>query len=673
MAGDSDMEMKIEQSGNLNIDNYRRLVQNYINLHIYNSALFWADKVVALSEGNPKDIYWLAQCMYLLKQYHRAAHLLKTRNLDKTYILCNVLTVRCLLEANEVNEALKVVNSIDMDVFLQNTNTSTPCNSTIETALLDDTPKHLLQSSVLLIKGKVLEAMDNRGLASDCYKQALICDVHCYEAFEALIQHNMLTAYEEEALLDSLPLNQQCTTEEAEVLILLYKSKLKKYHGPSKDIKLKQSNNDVTLHNLPSVQSNPNFTTPKDIMAYNTPTSVSTPNINETEAGGKRKDIKKITFTDQQIDISNSPYLTRLQDSLDILVAKAERFYYDCDYIHCCALTDKVLKQDPYHNDCLAIHISCQVELKRSNQLFQLAHKLVDLYPNLAISWFAVGCYYYIINKSDMARRYLAKSASLDRLFGPAWLAYGHSFAMENEHDQAMAAYFKSSQLMKGCHLPLMYIGLECGLTNNVKLAEKFFKQAVKIAPNDPFVLHEMGVIAFQNTDFLAAEKYFKEALAIVRNRKDPLLPQRWTSLLNNLGHTSRKLKKYDDALSYHQEALLLSPQSAGIYSAIAYVHALNGELEEAVDYFHRALGLKRDDMFSTTMLNYVIEQLSEDQEPYPGCPDDIPDFVLSSKPEDDTSQDLQEEESVYPSNSNSNLMDMTMSIEMDMSENVKE
>jgi len=36
------------------------------------------------------------------------------------------------------------------------------------------------------------------------------------------------------------------------------------------------------------------------------------------------------------------------------------------------------------------------------------------------------------------------------RVFGPAWLAYGHSFALENEHDQAMAAYFKASQLMKG-------------------------------------------------------------------------------------------------------------------------------------------------------------------------------------------------------------------------------
>lgn len=33
------------------------------------------------------------------------------------------------------------------------------------------------------------------------------------------------------------------------------------------------------------------------------------------------------------------------------------------------------------------------------SELFTLAHKLVDLYPSMAISWFAVGCYYYVISK----------------------------------------------------------------------------------------------------------------------------------------------------------------------------------------------------------------------------------------------------------------------------------
>lgn len=64
---------------------------------------------------------------------------------------------------------------------------------------------------------------------------------------------------------------------------------------------------------------------------------------------------------------------------------------------------------------------------------------------------------------------------------------------------------------------------------------------------------------------------------------------------------------------------MLLTPQSAGIYSAIAFIYALMGNSEEAIDWFHKALGLKRDDTFSTTMLNYVIERHWEDKPPFPG------------------------------------------------------
>lgn len=44
----------------------------------------------------------------------------------------------------------------------------------------------------------------------------------------------------------------------------------------------------------------------------------------------------------------------------------------------------------------------------------------------------------------------VSKATTLERTYGPAWIAYGHSFAVESEHDQAMAAYFTAAQLMKG-------------------------------------------------------------------------------------------------------------------------------------------------------------------------------------------------------------------------------
>ena len=78
-----------------------------------------------------------------------------------------------------------------------------------------------------------------------------------------------------------------------------------------------------------------------------------------------------------------------------------------------------------------------------------------------------------------------------------------------------MAAYFKASQLMAGCHLPQLYIGLKYSLTNNTNLAEKFFSQALEVAPNDPFVLHELGVTASDGTsiqdikDIIAQEEAY--------------------------------------------------------------------------------------------------------------------------------------------------------------------
>ena len=51
-----------------------------------------------------------------------------------------------------------------------------------------------MESSVHLLRGKVYEAMDNRNLASECFRESLRQDVYCYEAFELLVNHHMLNS-----------------------------------------------------------------------------------------------------------------------------------------------------------------------------------------------------------------------------------------------------------------------------------------------------------------------------------------------------------------------------------------------------------------------------------------------------------------------------------------------
>ena len=53
-----------------------------------------------------------------------------------------------------------------------------------------------MDSCINLLRGKIYEAMDNRNLAAECFREALREDVYCYEAFHCLVNHQMLTAQE---------------------------------------------------------------------------------------------------------------------------------------------------------------------------------------------------------------------------------------------------------------------------------------------------------------------------------------------------------------------------------------------------------------------------------------------------------------------------------------------
>uniref|UniRef100_A0A3Q2ZRG2 Cell division cycle 16 homolog (S. cerevisiae) n=1 Tax=Kryptolebias marmoratus TaxID=37003 RepID=A0A3Q2ZRG2_KRYMA len=501
--------------------------------------MFWADKIASLSHEDPQDIYWLAQCLYLTSQYHRASHALRSRKLDKLYGACQYLAARCHYAAKEFQQALDILDAEEPAYKKLLDKSGKEDNETESSKDWGMSPASI-SSSICLLRGKIYDAMDNRPLATSSYKEALKLDVYCFEAFDLLTSHHMLTAQEEKDFLDSLPFSQQCTEEEEELLHFLFENKLKKYDKPS--------------------------------------------------------------------DLVVPEMVNGLQDNLDVVVSLAERHYYNCDFKMCYKLTSMVMVKDPFHANCLPVHIGTLVELGKANELFYLSHRLVDLYPNNPVSLF--------LNYRP-------------RTYGPAWIAYGHSFAVESEHDQAMAAYFTAAQLMKGCHLPMLYIGLEYGLTNNSKLAERFFSQALSIAPDDPFVIHEVAVVAFQNGDWKTAEKYFLDAMEKIKAIGSEVTVDKWEPLLNNLGHVCRKLKKYERALEYHRQALVLIPQHASTYSAIGYVHSLMGDFESAIDYFHTALGLKRDDTFSVTMLGHCIEMYIGDTDAYIGT--DINDKVRGS------------------------------------------
>ncbi|TYI96211.1 hypothetical protein E1A91_D01G055200v1 [Gossypium mustelinum] len=403
-----------------------------------------------------------------------------------------------------------------------------------------------ISSAICFLRGKAYEALENRAQARQWYKAAIKADPLCYEALECLVENHMLTCEEETSLLSSLQFG-----PEDGWLSSFYSCLIKKYDK-------------------------------------------------ENVVEAKFKELEKES---SKTDLSSQSLMCTLKDNTDLLACKAE-YYHQCgEYQKCFELTSTLLEKDPFHLKCTLVHLAAAMELGNSNELYLMACNLVKDYPQKALSWFAVGCYYYCIKKYDQSRRYFSKSTSLDGTFAPAWIGFGNAYAVREEGDQAMSAYRTAARLFPGCHLPTLYIGMEYMRTHSFKLAEQFIMQAKAICPADPLVYNELGVVAYHMKEYNQAVWWFEKTLALIPNP----LSEMWEPTVVNLAHAYRKLKMFREAISFYEKALTLSTKSLSTYAGLAYTYHLQDNFTSAITYYHKALWLKPDDPFCTEMLNIAL------------------------------------------------------------------
>ena len=160
----------------------------------------------------------------------------------------------------------------------------------------------------------------------------------------------------------------------------------------------------------------------------------------------------------------------------------------------------RILDRDPFNEATLVLHVNCLYELKSTSALFRLAHQLADNYPERSVTWYAIGCYYLMAQKTSLARRYLAKATSLDPAMAAAWIVFGHAFSSDGERDHAVSSYRNAARLLRDRPEPLLFVGIEYLQTSNLVLAEQYLLEAHQLAPTDPLVLNELGVLCFKSS-----------------------------------------------------------------------------------------------------------------------------------------------------------------------------
>lgn len=392
--------------------------------------------------------------------------------------------------------------------------------------------------------------------AKECYKDAVRIDVQCFEAFDALMKNSLMSPAEEHSFLESLNFdtirvgdggNASLSQEAAQYTKMLYTTRLSKYTQQA------------------------DFTTATETLSTH-------------------------------YKLGNNP---------DILLAKASLLFTQCRFRDALSLTSVVLETDPYNFPSLPIHLACLHELGDKNALYLLAHQLADSHPTEPATHLAIGVYYLSINQISSARRFFSKASILDPHFGPAWIGFAHTFALEGEHDQAISAYSTAARLFQGTHLPQLFLGMQNLALGNLKLAREYLRAAWEICTVDPLLLNELGVVFFQEEEWDQAIHCFTQALNIAADIEAE--PRAYVMTRANLGHSFRRVGRYDEAIACFDEALRQGGRDAATFSAKGLCLLEMGDARGATVALHEALAVSPQDPIATDLLAKAMDAFEDE------------------------------------------------------------
>lgn len=549
------------------IKNMKNLITKNISLHLYRNALFYAEKCLVISlthdiNSISDNIYMLAKCLFLNKEYSRCVNLIQKYNVIYYNINFLILYGQALFNCDDYDGVI---------LYLEKDSIS------FESQSIDDENNDIksMHSIRHLLIGKAYEMKENKQPAIRNYLLALKNDLENIEAFDILINHQLLNTSEKQQLLNTLNFNQNnCWLND------YYKSKI---------------NDNIFMTYKSDVEI--------DLGINKIINEINSENNSKCKRENNMEDINYNNIS--TINIMDVLYKNNDQS---LMLMEAEKMFMARDYTNTYKKLKKINEDDFYNLELIPMLCSSMIELNKIVDLYSLAYKLGNNCNDKFIPWYAVGCYYYAIKKYEISRKYFLKCNQLNKNFPEGWVALGNSYAGEDESDQALNAYRTCLRLFPGCHYSNLYIGMEFVRTNNLKTALIAFQNALQLSQNDPLIYNEIGVVYYKQHIYEEAQNYFIKGIKMC---SEDDVSSAYQTLMINLGHTYRKLKKLKAALEVYMKLYYIDSKNVDVLNGIGFVLSLIGKYNYALDYFHQANFIQSNDSFSITMINKCINEIN--------------------------------------------------------------
>ena len=628
---DEEMDNEAAMKDGIPIQHLRSLATQAL-LESPSQAAFYASLLYSKT-GKPHDALLLAQANLSSAQYSACLRILEESNLLQSDYPWEALLLACaaLAAANEWSSLVELLEDACRLPAGSNNNPSTNTTTFRSLAIsqpLDDDDEigwESLKRSIVWTadegyihplaricdwRGRAYNETGHGIRASLYWKRALKMDCQCQQAWEALLERNLLTPAQAYQLIQNLEFPAQMDWLRSLYLARIELSPQDRVLSEGGSKAAAATTPSFALHGTNLDASSIQLSSP--VVNFQTP--AGSVNLNSTTDDTT---VARSSPIQAEVDAAFEKLWNehKLQNSPQVLAMAARRAFRRYEWKDALSYCQALAQFDPNLSDAAFCYVATLVVMGHKRVLFRLGHEWVDADPKSAQAWFAVGSYYYCCERHHIAQRHFCRATRLDPQCSEAWIAFGCSFAACDESDQALASFRAAQRLSPGEHTSLLYMGMEYVRTNHLALAHYFLQSALSASGGDPLCLHELGVLAAQKGEHMASIPWFQRALVAavggdnteesIERCQDPY----WEPTIFNLGHAYRKTRKFEKAAQCFRRCVALCPEKFSTYAALAFTYHLVPDLDKAIDYYHQALSCKPDDPFSTEMLNRALRE----------------------------------------------------------------
>lgn len=621
----------------------RRIRNSAFEQKQYETALFYNDSLCCYIKDNFSlevikenvdylmDFYETLNIYYMSKQYQKAVDIFQEHEVIKYLLKDHPISVYvfclCLYELENFQQILAYLgegneetDSIDLQLDILNRELSNGCNkeNKIDKRVLTNVQKaeynnidfyykmlSKLKTNMLLLRGKALMKKNQFDMAKRELRKSVFADPTNYESFKLLISSQIMTKSEILELYNEIPFDNVIDDKRiAEVLKATY------YKMISSDcINQEDFSNDVAIVDEESYDEEEaigSFFENSDLENGNK-------NMNENTANMLLKTNHLLMTKEFQINI-------------------IKKMFNQCSYADCIVRCEAYLSggYDPFNEDVITHYLTSLFEVGNKAKISKLLNTLILKFPSSWITEFAAGTRQLLFRKYLLARKHFAKATILNSSSLPSLIAYGHTFVGELDFDQSIVVYSTAATLFPGSHIPLMFLGMQHLIKRNLAMSEKYLKMALTINSTDPLLLNEIGVIHYQNTNYLEAKKYFKKASDVISKiRSNNILTEYgveesnfhanskiWAGIFVNLGHTYRKLNQLEKALMCFEAISVTTKPNTNTLTSMALVCMKLMKFKRCIEYLHKALEANPENTMASDLLEKAMELNMESDGP---------------------------------------------------------